>query len=76
MAIELKICKLGDEIGIALSEELLAHLEVAEGDSLLLTKDAAGAAHLVSKKSEIAKQMAIFEDIADRYKNTLRELAK
>ena len=76
MALEIKLQKVGDSVGLILPDEMLTHLKVAEGDSLLLAEGAEGTVYLVSTKSEFARQVEIFTDLSRRYKNTLRELAK
>ena len=75
MALELKLRKIGDSVGVVLPEEALAHLKANAGDSVLLTETPEGF-HVTANTPEFAKSMAVFEDLSRRYENTLRELAK
>jgi putative addiction module antidote len=75
MILELKVRKIGNSVGIVLPKEALAHLKVAEGDTLSLT-DAQDGVRLTASNPEFAKTMAVFESLNRRYRNTLRELAK
>jgi putative addiction module antidote len=76
MAIELKLRKVGNSLGVVLPKEALAHLKVEEGQSVYLTEAPDGSYRVTSGSPEFSRQMAVAEDIARRYRNTLRELAK
>ena len=75
MVLELKLRKVGNSVGLVLPKELLAHLNVGEGDTLAVTETQDGV-RLTTKNPEFAKSMAVFESLSRRYRNTLRELAK
>ncbi len=75
MAIELKIRKVGNSLGIVLPREALAHLKLKEGDTLTLT-EAQDGVRLTAANPDFAKTMSVFESLSSRYRNTLRELAK
>ncbi len=75
MVRELKLRKIGNSVGIILPKEVLAHLNVAEGDSVTMT-EAQDGVRLTASNPEFAKSMAVFESLNRRYRNTLRELAK
>ncbi len=75
MVRELKLRKIGNSVGIILPKEALAHLNVAEGDSVTMT-EAQDGVRLTASNPEFAKSMAVFESLNRRYRNTLRELAK
>jgi putative addiction module antidote len=75
MAIELKLRKIGNSMGVVLPKEVLAHLNVAEGDTVTVT-EAPGGVRLSASNPEFAKTMAVFESLNRRYRNALRELAK
>ena len=75
MTIELKLCKIGEAVGLVLPEDALAKLKAGEGDTVYLT-DAPGGLRLTVGGPEFARTMAVAEDISRRYANTLRELAK
>lgn len=75
MALELKIRKVGNSLGIVLPKEALQHLGAQEGDSVTLTENEKGF-QMVSHDPEFTQAMAVFQDLAQRYRNTLAELAK
>jgi putative addiction module antidote len=76
MTLKLKIRKIGNSLGIVLPKEALARLNSTEGDKLVLTESPDGGFRVTPDKNDFAHQMAIADDIANRYRNTLRELAK
>jgi putative addiction module antidote len=76
MVIELKLRKVGNSVGVVLPKEVLARLNVAEGDSVCLTDATDGSLRLAAANSEFARQMEAVQDVVSRYRNTLRELAK
>ncbi len=75
MNLELKLRKVGNSLGVVLPKEALAHLKAEEGDSVLLTETPDGF-HVSATNQDFAKTMATFGDLAQRYRDTLRELAK
>ena len=76
MAIELKLRKVGNSLGVVLPKEALAQLKVAEGQSLYLTAAPDGSYRVTSGNPEFSRQMSVAENIIGRYRNALRELAK
>ena len=76
MVLELKIRKVGNSVGVILPKQALAHLKVAEGDTVSATEAADGSLRLSPHKAEVARQLAVAQDVLKRYRNTLRELAK
>ena len=76
MPLELKLRKVGNSVGLILPKEALARLNAKAGDTLVFTPAENNGYRLSPGKSDFASQMAIAEDIARRYHNTLRELAK
>jgi len=76
MAIELKLRKVGNSIGVVLPKEALAHLKVEEGQSVYLTEAPDGSYRVTSGSPDFAKKMAVVESLSRRYRNALRELAK
>lgn len=76
MVLELKIRKVGNSVGVILPKQALAHLNVAEGDTVSVTEAADGSLRISQHKPEVAKQLAVVQDVLKRYRNTLRELAK
>ena len=76
MTLELKLRKIGNSVGIVLPKEALAHLKAEEGDILSVTDAADGSLRLSAMNPAVAGQMAVAQDIMQRYRHTLRELAK
>lgn len=76
MVLELKIRKVGNSVGVVLPKEALARLNAGEGDTLVFTEAPDGGFRVTPDKNDFAHQMAVAEDIANRYRNALHELAK
>lgn len=76
MAIEMKVRKVGNSLGITLSKEALAALQVEEGSSLYLTTAPDGSQRISAHDPEFAARLAVAENLNRRYRNALRELAK
>lgn len=76
MAIETKVRRIGNSLGIVLPKEALEKLHVQEGSTLYLT-EAPEESLLVTPGGPGFKDiMALAEDGMNRYRNALRELAK
>lgn len=71
----LKVRKIGNSLGVVLPKDVLAKLNVGEGDELTVSETPDGVA-LTGADAEFARQMDLMRDIMRRYRNTLRELAK
>ena len=71
MTLELKVRKVGNSLGIVLPKELLARLDLKEGDSLTLT-EAQDGIRLSAANPDFSRSMAVFESLNRRYRNTLR----
>ena len=71
----LKLIKIGNSTGVILPKDILAHLNLAQGDEVSVVKQADGIA-LKSADPDFDKQMATARDVMGRYRNSLRELAK
>jgi putative addiction module antidote len=76
MAYETKVRKIGNSLGIVLPKEAIAALKVKEGAKLYLTEAPEGKMEITPEEQDFAEAMAIAEDLMDRYRNALRELAK
>ena len=76
MVLELKLRKIGNSVGLVLPKEALAHLKAGEGDEVLLTESPDGGLRLNTSNATVSRQMKAVQSIMDRYRNTLRELAK
>ena len=67
---------MGNSLGVVIPQKALAKLESGEGDTLLLSESPDGGFRVTPDKENFAGQMAVAEDIANRYRNALNELAK
>jgi putative addiction module antidote len=76
VVVEVKLRKVGNSLGVVLPKEVLAHLKVGEGDTLCLTESADGALRIGPSDDEFKRQMEAAEGVINRYRRTLRELAK
>ncbi len=76
MVLEIKLRKIGNSVGLILPKEALAHLKAGEGDTLTLSESTDGSLRVKATDDEISAQMKAAQNIMDRYRNTLRELAK
>ncbi len=76
MVLELKIRKIGNSVGVLLPKEALSRLNVAEGDTVVLTDAADSGILMRSNQIEFAAKMALVDALCKRYRNTLHELAK
>jgi putative addiction module antidote len=72
---KLKVRKIGNSLGVVLPKEILGSLNIAEGDELMASVANDGF-RLSPFDPDVAEQIRIAEDIAQRYRNALRELAK
>ncbi len=76
MAIETKVRKIGNSLGIVLPKEALNALKVDEGAVLYLTEAPENALRLTPERPGFKEKMAVAESLMQRYRNALRELAK
>jgi putative addiction module antidote len=74
--LELKVRKFGNSLGVVLPKEALQRLRAGEGERLFLVETAEGAYELTPYDPGFAEKMSKVEDIANRYRNTLRALSK
>jgi len=75
MTVTVKIRKTGNSMSVTLPKEVLARLNVKEGDELFMVETQDG--YSVSKFDPGFKEtMRIVEELSDQYKNAYRELAK
>ena len=75
MSEHIKIRKIGNSQGVVIPLEALKRHGVSVGDELMLTYTPDGF-NLRVYDPEVADQVKAGREIAKRYKNTLRELAK
>ena len=71
----LTLRKIGNSVGLILPKEDLARMDLKEGDVLHLTRAPDGY-RLTSYDPDFEQQMALARQIAKKYRNALRELAK
>ncbi len=76
MVLELKLRKVGNSVGVVLPKEALAHMKVDEGDTITLTEAPDGSLRMTPTTAEVRRQLDAAQDIINRYRNALRELAK
>ena len=74
--VELKVRKFGNSLGVILPKEVIQRLGAAEGQRVLLIETPEGTFRLTPPNPEFEKKMSKAQDIMDRYRNTLRVLAK
>jgi putative addiction module antidote len=76
MAIETKVRRIGNSLGIVLPKEALQRLHVEEGSTLYLTEAPEESLMITPERPGFKDIMALAEDGMNRYRNALRELAK
>ncbi|ADE55084.1 AbrB/MazE/SpoVT family DNA-binding domain-containing protein [Coraliomargarita akajimensis] len=76
MPIETKVRKIGNSYGIVLPKEALQALKVEEGASLYLTEAPNNTLNINPERPGFEEIMRIAEEGMQRYRNTMRELAK
>jgi putative addiction module antidote len=74
MKIEIK--KIGNSTGLILPKELLARLQLKQGDVLFVTELPEGGLKLVPRDPTFEKGMEVARKAMRTYRNALRELAK
>lgn len=70
-----KVRKIGNSLGLLLSKDLIARLNVKEGDSLHIQENQDGI-NISPYDPEFERQMEVARKGMAKYKNALRELAK
>jgi len=73
---KLEIKKIGNSAGLILPKELLARLNVAEGQMLYVTELPEGGFRLTPYDPDFAEAMTVVEDLMVEYRDTLKALAK
>ena len=76
MAMETKVRRIGNSLGIVLPKEALQAMKVEEGTTLYLTEAPANSLRITPEKEGFAEKAAIADSLMRRYRNALRELAK
>ncbi|MBB3932002.1 putative addiction module antidote [Kaistia hirudinis] len=73
---KLEIKKIGNSTGLILPKELLAKLDLKQGEWLNVTENADGSIRLSAYDPDFDKAMQIAERAMKTYRNALAELAK
>jgi len=76
MTIELKLRRIGNSVGVVLPKEALGRLKVKAGDAVYLTESIEDGFKLTAGDPEFGRQMSAADDVIQRYRNTLKELAR
>ena len=71
-----QIRKIGNSLGLILSKDLLARLDLKEGDRLHVVEQAERGMKLTPYDPKHAEVMQIARQVMDEYRDTFRELAK
>ena len=74
-AMKLEIKKIGNSTGLILPKELLARLNLQQGDEVVVT-EAPDGFNVSKDNSDFEKAMSIVDDIMVEYRETLQALAK
>lgn len=74
--VELKVRKLGNSLGVVLPKEVINHLRTGDGQRLFLTEASDGGYLITPYDPAFEEKMVKVENICNRYRNTLRILAK
>jgi putative addiction module antidote len=72
---QVKVTQIGNSLGVVLPKDIVERLGIMRGQHLSISETAHGI-ELSPYDPEFEEQMRIAEDIMDRYRDTLRELAK
>jgi putative addiction module antidote len=72
----LKIRKIGNSLGVLLPKEVLGAANAKIGDEVTVNVTSNGTIQLTPYDPNISEQVEKARDIARRYRNALRELAK
>ncbi len=70
-----KVTQIGNSLGVVLPRDIVERLGIARGQHLSLTETANGI-ELSPFDAKFEEQIRVAEEIMDRYRDTLRELAK
>jgi len=73
---ETKVRKIGNSLGIVLPKEALQAMKVKEGTTLYLTEATESSLRITPEKPGFKEMMEVAERGMQKYRNTLRELAK
>jgi putative addiction module antidote len=74
--VEVTVRRFGSSLGVILPREVLARLHSGEGGKLFLVESPDGDFRLTAFDPAFERKMATADSIMERYRNTLRQLAK
>jgi putative addiction module antidote len=74
--IRLKVRKVGNSLGVVLPKNVVQALRTTEGDTLHLIATGDGGFQLTPYDPDFERKMRQVEDIATRYRDTLRALSE
>ena len=74
--VELKVRKFGNSLGVVLPKDVIRRLQTGEGERLLLVEAPNGTYSIAPREEQFKAKMDKADDIMQRYRNTLRVLAK
>lgn len=72
----LKIISVGSSLGVILSEEVLAALNVKKGDELFLTRAPDGTFRLTPHDPDFSRQLQLADDVMREDREILRALSE
>ena len=72
---QLEIKKIGNSTGLILPKDLVARLNLKQGDTVHVT-EMPGGVRLTPANPRFEAAMSVVDDIMDEYRDTLTELAK
>ncbi len=72
---QVKVTQIGNSLGVVLPKDVVERLGIARGQQLSLSETPNGI-ELSPFDPDFEEQMRLAEEIMDRYRDTLRELAK
>jgi len=73
---KLEIKKIGNSTGLILPKELLAKLDLQQGQWLYVTELADGGVRLTPYDPDFEEAMAVMDELMVEYRDTLKALAK
>ena len=72
----LKLRAIGNSVGVVLPKELLARLNLSEGDTLHAVEQPGGGLLLTTLDPEVEEQVRLGRELMKEYRETFRALAK
>ncbi|MEL6353409.1 MAG: AbrB/MazE/SpoVT family DNA-binding domain-containing protein [Cyanobacteria bacterium J06627_28] len=71
----IRVCKVGNSLGVTFPKELMTELNVKEGDELHLLRTEQGF-ELTPYNPEFAAEMEAYRHVARKHRNALEDLSK